>query len=94
MHKADLQIRPAFHYRQRCVEAHGVICMLALCVMRMLECHVKPLGMTLKAALEEINSTKAAFARLGKQQFIIPPDYGTDMQKIIATVETSDQEIN
>ncbi|TAN25966.1 MAG: IS1634 family transposase, partial [Actinomycetota bacterium] len=67
MSKTDLRIRPAFHYRQRRIEAHVVICMLALCVMRMLECHVKPLGMTLKAALEEINSTKAAYARLGKQ---------------------------
>ncbi len=92
MSKTDLRIRPAFHYRQRRIEAHVVICMLALCVMRMLECHVKPLGMTVKAALEEINSTKAAYARLGKQHFIIPPDYGPQVQEIIATLNLSDRE--
>ncbi len=69
MSKTDLRIRPALHYRQRRIEAHVAICMLALCVMRMLERHVKPLGMTLRAALEEINSTKASYARLGKQHF-------------------------
>lgn len=86
MSKTDLRIRPAFHYRQRRIEAHVVICMLALCVIRMLEHHVKPLGMTVKAALEEINSTKAAYARLGEQHFLIPPDYGPEVQKIIETL--------
>ena len=94
MSKTDLRIRPAFHYSQRRIEAHVVICMLALCVMRMLECHVKPLGMTVKAALEEINSTKAAYPRLDKQHFIIPPDYGPQVQEIIATLNLSDMETN
>lgn len=42
--------------------------------------------MTVKAVLEEINSTKAAYARVGEQHFLIPPDYGPEEQKIIATL--------
>lgn len=87
MSKSDLKIRPAFHYRQERIEAHVIICMLALCVMRMLECHVKPIGMTVKTALEEISSAKAALVRLGAQQFAIPPDYGPAMQNIMAALE-------
>ena len=68
--------------------------MLALCVIMMLECHVQ-LGMTAKAALENINSTtKAAYARLGKQHLLIPPDWGPEVQKIIATLNLSDYKVN
>ena len=58
----------------------------------MLKCHLKPLNMTVKAALEEINSTKAAYARVGEQHFISTADYGPQAQKITATLNLSDRE--
>ena len=46
MSKTDLKIRPTFHFRQRRIEARVIICMLSLCVLRMLELQVRPLGLT------------------------------------------------
>ncbi len=55
----------------------------------MLEHLVKPLGITYKAALDEIGSTKAAILGLNDQQFIIPPAHGEVMSQIINTLETN-----
>lgn len=90
MSKTDLRIRPTFHFRQRRIEAHVIVCMLSLCVLRMLECHVEPLGLTYKSALDEIRSAKAAVLELGAQTFIAPPKYRPVMQQIIRAIASSD----
>ena len=41
MSKTDLKIRPTFHYKEKRIQAHVVICMLGLCVLRMLEYQVE-----------------------------------------------------
>ena len=91
MSKSDLRIRPAFHYREKRIQAHVVICMLSLCVLRMLEYQVRPIGLTVRSALDEINAAKAAIVKLGDRQFVIPADYGPTMRQIIGTLEPSDQ---
>ena len=48
--------------------------------------------MAVKAALEEINSTKAAYARVGEQHFISTADCGPQAQKITVTLNLSDRE--
>lgn len=91
MSKSDLKIRPAFHYREKRIQAHVVICMLGLCVLRMLEYQVRPLGLTVGSALDEISAAKAAIVKLGDRQFVIPPEYGPIMKQIIGTLELNDQ---
>lgn len=61
--------------------------MLALSVLRMLEQEVRPLGLTYKAALDEIDAAKAAILRLGDKQFMIPPAYSPRRQEIIRAME-------
>jgi hypothetical protein len=75
LYKSDVRVRPAFHYKPERIEAHVVICMLALTVMRILEQEVHPLGLTIEQALQEISSAKAAVVRLGNQEFVVPPAY-------------------
>ena len=87
--KTDLRIRPTFHFRQSRIEAHVIICMLGLRVLRMLEQQVKPLGLTCKSALDEISSAKAAILELGNQTFIAPPKYRPAMQQIVQSMESS-----
>ena len=89
MSKTDLRIRPTFHFRQSRIEAHVIICMLGLCVLRMLEQQVKPLGLTYKSALDEISFAKAAILELGNQTFIAPPKYRPAMQQIVRSIESS-----
>ncbi len=91
MSKSDLKIRPAFHYREKRIQAHVVICMLGLCVLRMLEYQVKPIGLTVRSALDEINATKAAIVKLGDRQFLIPAEYGPIIKQIIGTLKLNDQ---
>lgn len=90
MSKTDLRIRPTFHFRQRRIEAHVIICMLSLCVLRMLEFQVRPLGLTYKKALDEIRSAKAAILELGDQTFVAPPKYRPAMQQILRSIESND----
>ena len=88
MSKTDLRIRPAFHFIKRRIEAHVIICMLSLCVLRMLGQEAKPLGLTYKQALDEISSAKAAILSLGEQRFLVPPAYGPEMQRLIRSLES------
>lgn len=90
MSKTDLRIRPAFHFKQSRIEAHVIICMLSLTILRILEQKVKPLGVSYKVALDEIISAKAAIVGLGEQKFIIPPSYGPLMQQIIDSLGLTD----
>ena len=91
MSKTDLRIRPTFHFKQSRIEAHVIICMLSLCVLRMLEQQVKPLGITYKTALDEISSTKAAILELGDKTFLAPPKYRPLMQQILHSMELDDK---
>lgn len=43
MIKTDLRISPAFRFIKRRIDAHVIICMLSLCVFRILEQEAKPL---------------------------------------------------
>ena len=86
MSKTDLRIRPAFHFKRERIEAHVVICMLALCVMRMLEEAVAPFGMTVGAAIDELNSAKSAIVQLGERQFLIPPAYSASLTRLIQSL--------
>ena len=60
--------------------------MLGLCVLRMLEYQVRPLGLTLRTALDEISSSKAAIVKLGDSKLVIPPDYGPVMKQIVSSL--------
>lgn len=81
--KSDLRIRPAFHYKSPRIQAHVVICMLALTVMRILEQEARPIGLTLGEATKEIVRGKAALVQLGSKQFVIPPGYTSQQIRLL-----------
>jgi transposase len=83
MYKSDVAVRPAFHYKPERIQAHVVICMIALTIMRILEQEVKPLGLTIPQALQEICSAKAAVISLNGQEFVVPPAYTNLQTKIL-----------
>ncbi|MBL8121389.1 IS1634 family transposase [Candidatus Saccharibacteria bacterium] len=81
--KSDVRVRPTFHYKPERVEAHVVICMLAVTVMRILEQEVRPLGLTVEKAIQEISTAKAAIVRLNNKAFVVPPAYTTLQEEIL-----------
>jgi transposase len=85
LYKSDVRVRPAFHYKPERIEAHVVICMLALTVMRILEQEVRPLGLTLDQVIQELSSARAAIVSLNHQEFLVPPAY-TPLQTQIVQV--------
>ncbi len=46
MSKSDLRVRPAFHRRDERIRAHFLLCMVALCVMRVFETLLRPVDIT------------------------------------------------
>lgn len=87
MTKSDLKIRPSYHQRARRIEAHVLLCMISLCIMRILENKVKKCGLTLHQALEIINKTNAAIIGSGKKSYTVPPLYSAEFEAIKAAVE-------
>ncbi|MDA8374385.1 MAG: hypothetical protein M0Z91_09120, partial [Actinomycetota bacterium] len=55
-------------------------------LMRMLEEAVAPLGMTVGAAIDELNSAKSAIVQLGERQFLIPPAYSASLTRLIQSL--------
>jgi transposase len=84
LYKSDVRVRPAFHYKPERVEAHVVICMLALTVIRILEQEVRPLGLTIEQAIHEISTAKAAIVSLNNQEFVVPPAYTAVQNEILS----------
>ncbi|NNN21508.1 MAG: hypothetical protein HKL80_05840 [Acidimicrobiales bacterium] len=87
MSKTDLRIRPAFHCKRERIEAHVIICMLSLCLLRMLGEKANLLGMTLGGALDEIKSAKSAIVQLGHREFRIPPADTTTFRQLIKSLD-------
>lgn len=84
LYKSDVAVRPAFHYKPERIQAHVMICMLALTVMRILEQEMRPLGLTLDQSLQELIEAKAAVLKLNNQSFTVPPAYNQVQTKILA----------
>jgi transposase len=84
--KHDIQIRPTFHYKRERIEAHIVICMLALTILRMLEIEVKPLGLTIGQAIDMLQDIKATEVRLGDSTYTIPPDIDNEHKKLLSVL--------
>ena len=76
-------VRPAFHYKPEQIQAHVVICMLALTIMRILEQEVRPLGLTVDQAIQEITLAKAAIVLMGNREYVVPPAYTPIQNKIL-----------
>ena len=87
MSKSDLKIRPTFHFRRSRIEAHVIICMVVLSVMRILEEEVKPLGLTLGEALREIENTKAVKIKLAQKEFIISPALSPTIKSLLTRLK-------
>jgi transposase len=87
LYKSDVRVRPTFHYKPERIEAHVVICMLALTVIRILEQEVRPLGLTIDQAIQEISSAKAAIVSMGSQEYVVPPAYTPQQTKILRATE-------
>lgn len=86
LYKSDIAVRPAFHYKPERIEAHVVICMLALTVMRILEQEVRSIGLTLDQAIGEISSAKAAIVSLNSRSYVIPPAYTTIQNDLLNVI--------
>lgn len=87
LYKSDVRVRPAFHYKPERIQAHVVICMLALTVIRILEQKVRPLGLTIEQAVQEISTARAAVVSLNGQEFTVPPAYTPLQAKLLRVTE-------
>ena len=83
MTKSDLKIRPSYHQRASRIESHVLLCMISLCVMRILEQKVKHCDLTIYGALDEINRTNSAVIGNGKKRYVIPPLYSDKFREIL-----------
>jgi transposase len=83
MSKSDLRIRPAFHIKRERIEAHVLICMIALLVMRVIEERVKPLGLTYGRAIGAMSLAQSGLISDGKKTFVIEPEYTTTQKNIL-----------
>jgi transposase len=83
LYKSDVRVRPAFHYKPERIQAHVIICMLAVTVMRILEQEVRPLGLTMEQAIQEISTANAAIVSLNNQEFVVPPAYTPVQARIL-----------
>ena len=83
MSKTDLRIRPAYHHLRERIEAHILICMVSLCLMRILEESVKPLGLTLGEGIRTLEQAKGAVLDLKGKSYTVPPLYSQTMESIV-----------
>lgn len=88
MSKTDLRIRPAYHRVRERIEAHVLICMMSLCLMRILEETIRPLGMTVGEGLRTLEQAKGAILEFNGKTVTVPPRYSTEMEGILRTVQT------
>ncbi len=86
MTKSDLKVRPAFHQRSRRIEAHVVLCMISLTVMRILEHEVRDIGFTYPQAFSVISKTTSALIGNPKKSHLIPPLYSKEFKEILAAI--------
>lgn len=84
--KSDLKIRPSFHQRARRIEAHVILCMISLCVMRILEDKVRTCGFTYLQALSVISKTNSALIGNERKTHLIPPLYSPEFNAILKAV--------
>ena len=83
MSKSDLRIRPVFHIKRERIEAHVLICMIDLLVMRVIEERVKPLGLTYGRAIGAMSLAQSGLISDGKKTFVIEPEYTTTQKNIL-----------
>ena len=86
MTKSDLKIRPAFHQRSKRIEEHVILCMVSLCVMRILEDKVKTHGFTYPQALSIISRTNSALIGNARKSHLLPPLFSPDFITISEAV--------
>lgn len=87
MFKSDLRVRPMFHQVSQRIEAHVVLCMACLCLMRILEQKVKPLGYTYKQALSIITDAHSVLIGNTKKTYLIPPLLSNEFKAIQQSLE-------
>lgn len=85
--KTDLRVRPAFHYKSPRIQAHVVICMIALTLLRILEQEAGALNLTLDQAIQEITAAKAAMVSLNGQAYLVPPALTPVQAKFLRCVD-------
>lgn len=83
MSKTDLKLRPAYHRVRERIAAHVLICMMSLCIMRVLEDMLTPLGMTVGDAVHTLEQAKGALVELHGTTYTIPPRYSPPMEGIV-----------
>ncbi len=88
MSKSDLKIRPAYHHVRERIEAHVLICMVSLCLMRVLEETIRPIGMTVGEGLRTLESAKGAILALKGKSYTVPPLYSPAMESIFGTLRS------
>ncbi len=88
MSKSDLRVRPAFHRRDERIRVHFLLCMVALCVMRLFETLLRPMGITLGDGVRTLEHTKSGLVNLRGTTYAIPPEYSSEMTAISDALAT------
>ena len=89
MTKSDLKIRPVYHQREQRIEAHVILCMISLCVMRILEEKVRAEGITYYDAIDIIKKTNSAVIGNSRKSHLIPPLYSEKFRAILNATRAS-----
>lgn len=86
--KSDLAMRPIYHFKKQTIEAHILICFLALAVCKYMEFKT---GRSTKAILKLIKSVTDAriFNTLTNEEIIIRSELTEEIQKLLKTLSLS-----
>ena len=76
-----------YHYKRKRIEAHVIICRLALTIIRILEQEVKLLNLAIDQAITEIVSAKAKVITMGNKKFVVPTAYTAIQDKILKNAQ-------
>lgn len=87
MTKSDLKVRPVYHQLAKRIEAHVILCMISLCLIRILEQKLKAKEITFYQALKVINHTNSAVIGNKRKSHLIDPLYTKEFSEILECVK-------
>lgn len=86
--KSDLQIRPIYHFKQEAIQAHILICFMALSISKYLEIKT---GKSVKKIVQLLKTVTDAriLNTLTNQEFILRSDIPSELKNILAKLGLS-----
>jgi len=83
MSKGDLKERPIYHYRQRRIQTHLLLCFISLLVMKETERKLKQKGFSLEKTIELLGKVGQGRIRLKKIELEIDSEVDQKTKSIL-----------